>query len=520
MPTEQPEDAENPRDAVSREEAAGLEWAAAEYERRHGPPPPPRWASPGALAREIHPKTINTPALELIDEALVSLGPDERLIITMAPQEGKSQRVAHDFILWWLVENPTARCAVASYGQSLATRNGLKVRRSIENHDLGLEIAPDNGSAGEWELTQADDSGERGGLFSVGIGGPFGGKPVDLLVIDDPIKDRKEADSPVFRQSVWEWWTDVASARLGPGAPVVLILTRWHDDDLAGRLLEEPDSDWKVLNIPAQADYRPDLGETDILDRQPGEFMISARGRTLAQWQQRKKTAGVRSWQALYQGDPAPTGGLVFNPEDLRFWTRFPLKANDTVIYLSQSDIQSMWQAESWDLTFTGDATSDWVAGQRWAGSGSRRFLIARRHGQWEFTEQISQMVGLVEEEPTNVTTRLVEKAANGAAALSTLKGVVGGLRPIKPTESKEARAIAVTPQVEAHDVYFPDPTDPGNEWVYEVIEEMRLFPTGKHDDEVDAMTQFLNWAKNRGIVAAAQPMSAWERGVDVQRVG
>lgn len=520
MPNPNPPTSERASPALSEQDAAALEHAARLWEMKYGPPPPPRWANPGALAREIHPKTVNTPALDLIDDALVNLGPDERLIITMAPQEGKSQRVAHDFILWWLEQHNDARCAVASYGQSLATRNGLKVRRSIENYDLGLSIASDNGSAGEWEL-----EGHEGGLFSVGIGGPFGGKPVDLLVIDDPIKDRKEADSPVFRQAVWEWWTDVASARLGPGAPVVLILTRWHDDDLAGRLLAEPDAEWKVLNIKAQADHRPELGETDILDRQPGEFMLSARGRTQKQWEQRKKTAGARSWQALYQGDPAPSGGLVFNPEDIRFWTRFPLKASPPsddpmVVYLTPAEIAAMWQAESWDLTFTGASTSDFVAGQRWGGRGSQRFLLSRRHAQLDFTASIDLMLDLAEEQPTSVTVRLVEKAANGAAALSTLKGVVGGLRPVKPTESKEARAIAVTPQFEAHDVYFPDPTDPGNEWVYEVIEEFRLFPTGKHDDEVDSCTQLLNWARNRGLAVAAQPMSAWERPVDVQRVG
>lgn len=485
------------------------EAAARLWESKYGAP---RWATPGALARHVYPKTVQTPALDLIDEALTALGPDDRLIITMAPQEGKSKRVSHDFVLWSLVKNPDCRAAVASYGQSLATRNGLAVRRTIENNDLGLTIAHDSGAAGEWGI-----AGREGGLFSVGIGGPFGGKPVDLLVIDDPIKDRKEADSPVFRDAVWDWWTDVASARLGPGAPVVLILTRWHEDDLAGRLIKE--GGWRVLNIPAQADHRPDLGETDVLGREPGEFMISARGRTQAQWEQRKRTAGKRAWQALYQGDPSPAGGLVFNPDDIRYWTRFPHRADgDRVIYLSEKDIAAMRQAESWDLTFDKGASSDYVVGQRWGARGTQRFLLAQRRDRWDFTESITEMQGMASESAETVTIRLVEKAANGAAALSTLRGKVGGLRPVKPTESKEARAIACSPQFEAHDVFFPHPDDPGNEWVTQgvddsngIIEEMRQFPTGKHDDQIDALSQFLNYARSWGMGGTnVTNMAAW----------
>lgn len=492
-----------------------FEHAARMWEEKHGTKQR-RFATPGDLARFVNPKTKQTPALDKIDEALVALGPDERLIITMAPQEGKSKRVAHDYVAWSLENNPDLRCAVASYGQSLATRNGLSVRRTIENNDLGMRIAKDNGSAGEWEI-----EGREGGLFSVGIGGPFGGKPVDLLVIDDPIKDRKEADSPVFREAVWNWWTEVASARLGPGAPVVIILTRWHDDDLAGRLIKEEGSDWKVVNIPAQADHRPELGETDILGRQPGEFMISARGRTLKQWLQRKKTAGKRGWQALYQGDPSPAGGLVFNPDDVRFWTRFPHRETDDCVYLSPADIAGLRQAESWDLTFDDGDQSDWVVGQHWGARGAQRFLLGQRRGKWEFTKTIEQMQDQAAEDAATVTIRLVEKAANGAAALSTLKGKVGGLRPIKPKESKEARAIACSPQIEAHDVYLPHPDDPGNEWVTEgvddsdgLIEEMRQFPTGKHDDQVDAMTQFLNYARDWGMVAPPVKMDQWQKRV------
>ncbi|WP_220138500.1 terminase large subunit domain-containing protein, partial [Nocardioides massiliensis] len=197
------------------------------------------WRTPGTLAARLTRSTVQTPALALVDDELQRLmdTPDGRLIITMPPQEGKSTRVAKDFPTWVLKHRPWTRIVGASYGQGLANRNGRAIRNLIaSNPELGMSIAADNGSASEWQL-----AGQDGGLVSVGIGAGLTGRPADLMIIDDPIKDRKEADSEVYRQSVWDWWTDVASTRLAPGAQVVLILTRWHDDDLAGRLLAAED---------------------------------------------------------------------------------------------------------------------------------------------------------------------------------------------------------------------------------------------------------------------------------------
>jgi hypothetical protein len=234
----------------------------------------PSYPTPGALAVQLTPTTRKTRALELIDEALVEVfaEPDGRLIITMPPQEGKSTRVAKDFPLWALEQNPELRVVTASYGQSLANRNGRAIRNAITSHpELGLAIASDAGAVHEWSL-----AGHEGGVLSVGIGAGVTGRPADLLIVDDPIKDRKEADSKTYRQAVWDWWTDSASTRLAPGAPVVVILTRWHEDDLAGRLLAAEDGDlWRVLNIPAQAE-----DANDPLARAPGEFMDSARKRS------------------------------------------------------------------------------------------------------------------------------------------------------------------------------------------------------------------------------------------------
>jgi hypothetical protein len=133
---------------------------------------------------------------------------------------------------------------------------------------------------------------------------------VDLLIIDDPVKGREQADSPTYRERAWDWWQETASTRLAPGAPVVLILTRWHEDDLAGRLLAAEDGHlWTVISIPAQAE---ESGPPDPLGRTPGEFMVSARGRTVAQWLAIKVRSTVRTWAALYQQRPAPIEGAVW----------------------------------------------------------------------------------------------------------------------------------------------------------------------------------------------------------------
>lgn len=284
-----------------------VDWAE-HAARMFEPAPTPRWGTPGELAQFLDPKTRQTPALDLIDQALVRAfnTPDSRLVISCPPQEGKSQRASRRFPLWALTQNPDLRIAVASYEANIARRWGRAIRDDIAQHarDLNLSVRPDLSAQHEWQLDQHD-----GGVFTAGVGGAMTGRPVDLLLIDDPVKDREQADSPTFREKVWDWWTDTASTRLAPGAPVILILTRWHEDDLAGRLLASEDGPrWDVVSIPAQCDDPA----TDQLGREAGEFMVSARGRTREQWEAIKRNAPTRTWAALYQQRPTPTEGAVW----------------------------------------------------------------------------------------------------------------------------------------------------------------------------------------------------------------
>lgn len=450
-------------------------------------PPRRRWATPGEMAQHLDAKTVQTPALDLIDAALVDLldTPDGRLIISMPPQEGKSQRTSRRFPLWALTQNPELRIAIASYELGVARRWGRAIRDDITTHgtDLGLSIRPDLSAQHEWQL-----DGHEGGVYSAGIGGALTGRPVDLAVIDDPIKDREQADSKVYRDRVWSWWTDVMATRLAPGAPVVLILTRWHHDDLAGRLLAAEDGHlWKVINIPAEC-VDPD---TDPLNRELGQFMDSARGRTLTQWAAIKVRSGSRTWGALYQGNPTPDTGNLF-PSDA--WARYehPLwvERDDGTRVVPNLDHEREELVQSWDFAFKDTSSSDYVVGQVWLRRGPHAYLLDQVRRRMSFSESCQAMLDLTARWP-QATAKLVEDKANGPAILNALRARVGGLIPVEPEGSKYARAAAVTPFVEAKNVHLPDPVAvDGTAWVTILTEEARDFPQAKNDDTVDALSQ------------------------------
>lgn len=452
-----------------------------------------RWETPGHVARATNPNTITTPALELIDEALVEAlnTPDARLIISMAPQEGKSVRVANDFPVWALTQDPELRIVTASYGQGLANRNGRAVRNRILAHpELGLTIARDNGSVSEWGI-----AGHRGGLLSVGIGAGLTGRPADLIIIDDPVKDQKDADSAVVRQNTWDWWTSTASTRLAPGASVVMILTRWHEDDLAGRMLAAEDGHlWKVINIPAMADHDPEKGEVDPLGREPGEFMVSARGRTRQQWLSIMKRVGSRVWNALYQGRPSASEGNMFLR---KHWQYYPAPMwtvrSDTSCRIPSGAGRLIM---SWDMAFKDTKHSDFVVGQVWLHRGANAYLLDQVRKRMTFSETQKAVEAFIAKWP-QASTILVEDKANGTAIIDVLKANYSGIIPITPKESKEARASAVTPFVEAGNVFLPDSKIAP--WVGGFVDEAASFPNGTHDDQVDTMSQALNRIFIRG---------------------
>lgn len=453
-----------------------------------------QYATPGLLAAAIDPGTVQTPALDLIDQALVDVaeGRCDRLIISMPPQEGKSTRVTTTTPLWLLLRDPDLRIAIASYGQDLAEEFGQAIRDFITGNsgadgtlDLGLRIAPDNGAARRWKI-----DGRRGGVRSVGLSSGLTGRPVDVLFIDDPIKGQDDADSEVWRDRVWNWWRTVGSTRLAPGAPVVLVLTRWHEDDLAGRLLAAEDgSRWRVINIPALADHDPAKGESDPLGRKPGQWLQSARKRTEQQWRQIRVQAGSRAFTALYQGRPSPDKGNVWLRQ---WWRRYSVP-----LWSQHPDIASAyWVAEcdevliSADMAFKDTKGSDFVAIGVWVRRGAQVYLVDQICKRLSFTETLAAFTALCAKWP-QAAAKLVEDKANGTAVIDSLRKKIPGIIPVNPKESKFARASAVAPFIEAGNVLLPEREIA----LFDVdgfIDEAAGFPRAAHDDQVDEASQAL----------------------------
>jgi hypothetical protein len=287
-----------------------------------------RFPTPGHLAKFIQPDTVQTPLMAALDRVLLECdsGMQRRWLISCPPQEGKSSRVPFIGSLWLLIRNPSRRIALASYEQQLAARSGLAVRQAIETYgggykgdrnanqddEFGLILDPDNAKQANWSL--ADVPGRRnGGIVSVGVGSAFTGRAVDILIVDDPVKDAKAADSEEQRKVSHDWYRAVAETRLAGNPIVIVIQTRWHEDDLMGWLIRndnlEETPQWARMFAPAIA------GQADPLGRERGEYLTSARDRTPEDWERIRKNVGERWWWALYMCDPHPPEGGVFQHE-------------------------------------------------------------------------------------------------------------------------------------------------------------------------------------------------------------
>jgi predicted phage terminase large subunit-like protein len=331
------------------------------------------------------------------------------------------------------------------------------------------------------------------------------------MVIDDPHKGRKEADSLVQREAVWDWWTETARTRFGRDTPIVLIQTRWHEDDLAGRLLAHDRDSWRVINIPAQADHKPEQGGTDPLGREPGEFLESTRNRHLPRpigkcpkhpigvttaagtvreccdWDDIRHDVGARGWESLYQGNPTPGMGVIFQ----RGWW----KEYDQPQWVVRDD-GSHWAVGydeliiSVDCAFKDTEGADYVAMQVWGRRGIQAWLLDQVHDRITFVETCAALRRLAAKWPQALL-KLVEDTANGPAVINSLALRVPGLVPVTPDGSKPARAAAVSPFVEAGQVWMPAPEL--SPWVGALINECAQFPQAPHDDRVDALSQALN---------------------------
>lgn len=281
-------------------------------------------SDPATLLRHLQPNTYRKRRhLRLISATLADVGAGDvdRVLITTPPQVGKTVTAVVGGAFWWLCLHPVHRVIVGSYGNTLAINRGRSVRKLVieHGHRFDLRLEPGSQAVNDWSLTTG------GGMKSVGVGGGVHGNPGDLALIDDPHKSRAEADSLVVRDKVYDWFKDDILSRLSPGAPVVVIMTRWHPDDLGARVLadegrEEEGGRWRVIHMPALCTDP----ERDPLGRAAGEplphpkIRAGDKAAALKHWQDKRSGSTVRGWHALYQGDPKPEEGALLTRKLMR----------------------------------------------------------------------------------------------------------------------------------------------------------------------------------------------------------
>jgi hypothetical protein len=250
--------------------------------------------------------------LDLIDQVFrdIARGRPRKVLITMPPRHGKSRRAARWAPLWYLSKHPDHRVMIASYSADLADDHGRWIRDAIVSYGPQLGLALHSGSKAANRFDLADpDTGERleGGLVTAGVGGGLTGKGAHLAVVDDPIKDAADAESPTMRRRLWDWWTSVLNTRIEPGGSILVIQTRWHEQDLAGRILAGEDADdWTILDLPAIAD-----SDDDALGREIGRPLWPIRYGSKA-LEKIRRAVGERVWWSLYMQKPRPLEGGVW----------------------------------------------------------------------------------------------------------------------------------------------------------------------------------------------------------------
>jgi predicted phage terminase large subunit-like protein len=400
-----------------------------------------------------------------------------------------SELVSRCLPAYLLGREPTAEIIAASYSAGLASRLNRDVQRLIDS-EAYREIFPDTllnstnvvaASQGTWlRNSSLFEVVEHGGIYrSAGVGGAITGMGAKYAIIDDPIKNQEEAYSATYREKVWDWFTSTLYTRLqGADAGILLTLTRWHEDDLAGRLLKLAESDpkadqWEVLSLPAVCE--PDKHDDD--PREPGEALWPER--FPLDLLNKNKANGAYFWSALYQQRPTPQEGGIVKEAWLQTYRELPEDVTDWLM--------------SWDLTFKETRKGSYVCGQVWCRKGACYYLVDQVRERLDFPGTVRAILAMVDKY-SQCKTILVEDKANGPAVIATLKDKVPGLIPVTEKGSKEARLHAVSPLLEAGNVYLPQ-----DAWVKDLIAELVAFPNSAYDDQVDTLSQALaRYAKKR----------------------
>lgn len=406
-------------------------------------------------------------------------GKIDKLMVFTSPRIGKSQLISVHYPAYLLERNPTDRIILATYNQTLANKMSRAVR-SLSRTRIPLD--PERAAMEEW------DTKEGGGLRAVGVGAGVTGVGGNTIIIDDPVRSRKDASSPTIRRTTWEWYQDDLRTRLEPDGRIVILMTRWHEQDLCGMLLEQEPELWDVVRLPALAE------ENDPLGRKVGESINPERFSREALLEI-KKTMG-RSFYALYQQRPQEQEGDFFKGS----W----FQKLDNLPELEQGEKYEF--VRFWDKAATVEDRSDYTVGVLMCKNRKTGYyyIVDVVRGKWNphsrdkvilrTAQQDQELYGHVrifhEEEP----------GSSGKDAAKQTNQLLSGysVKAIKSTGNKQLRAEPYQSQCEAQNIFLIKA-----QWNADFIDEHATFPLGGHDDIVDASAgAFSQLTKGKGFIS------------------
>lgn len=404
----------------------------------------------------------------------VTTGEIKRLIIQTGTRIGKTELVNVRYPSQRLELDPALPIMIMGYNETFAKRISRKAYKIVRNR---IKMS-NRTSAGDWETAAG------GGVRAAGVGVGIAGLPAGLIMIDDPVKNAEDAYSEAHRDKVWDWYTEDVYPRLEPDGAIVITMARRHEDDLVGRVLAQDDGEeWVVVRLPVLAE------ENDPLGRAEGEAICPERFDEEA-YAKMRKVMGEVAFSALQQQRPAPASGLVFNSDQVRYYTTpdHPIRNSDgTFVPTIPNRFDQILQ--SWDMTFKDKSTSDFVAGHIWARKQADAYFLDRINKRMGFVDTIKKVREFSLKWPKALL-KLVEDKANGSAIIDSLRSELGGIVPVEPEGDKVSRAWSITPMFEGGNVWFPHPQIAP--WVPAVLLQMTQFPFGANDDDVDSMVQAL----------------------------
>jgi len=400
----------------------------------------------------------------------------KRLIINIPPRNMKSILTTVNFPTWCWTKTPALRFLTASYSQPLSTKHSKDRRDIIVSNWYQQGWGNVFTLADDQNLKMEYENDHKGVMIATSVGGSSTGKGGDILIVDDPHNPRG-ADSDTVRQTALDWYDQTWSTRLNDKkrGVMIVVMQRLHENDLTGHLLENS-GEYTHLKVPAVAPEKvvysfPISGKKE--ERAEGQLM----------WPDRegpeeiagaRKRLGSYGFEGQYQQEPNPPEGGLVKREWWRRYRRMPQRFD----YLLQS----------WDLTFKDLESSDFVCGQVWGVYEADAYLLDLINEKLDFVATINAIADMSNKWP-NSGAKYVEDKANGPAVISSLRNRVPGLIAVNPEGGKIVRATAVSPFIEAGNVYLPEDAD----WVQDYLTQWIKFPHGKHDDMVDATTQALN---------------------------